>query len=186
MTRVSIIGTAFRKEDANKLTRDLFAEMKDHAQKVISQLRSYYYISKLDLISGGAAGADQLAVSLYLAGLADSLTLYFPAKWNGTEFDESSQDGRTANYYHYQFSSKLVSTPGMNTFVAIRKALNKGARYEEITEGFKARNLLVGDTDILIAYTFGKGGKPKARSGTLHTWNRSTAKKKLHFDLNEF
>ena len=46
-----------------------------------------------DLISGGAAWADHLAVTLYRRGFARSLTLHIPAPWEDGRYKDTGIKG---------------------------------------------------------------------------------------------
>ena len=54
-----------------------------------------------DLVSGGAAVADHLAVRAYLEGQAGELKLFLPARFDGRRFEERRGDrndpGATTN-----------------------------------------------------------------------------------------
>ena len=189
--RIAIIGTAGRKEDGDKLNKELYEKMvKDanwHCQRV-RIIADEDYSSNINtttthLVSGGAAWADHVAVSLYLMDLVNSLTLYFPCGWEPSWFigidGTSSKVAQTANYYHDLFSIKMEAARGKTSRADIQKAIDKGAIYHEVAGGFKSRNLLVGKVDAIIAYTFGEGDVPKD-GGTKHTWDYSTAPIKIH------
>ena len=192
--KISIIGTCGRRDDGPKMTRALYMKMVADARQQIVIIRerlvltpSYQSsednkISDTHLISGGAGWSDHCAISLYLMDLADSLTLYFPCKWTGSNQSvkgKISQTERTMRYYHALFSKKM----GGNTLAGIQKAIDKGAVYHEIEGGFLARNLLVGRTDAVLAYTWGEGDMPKD-GGTAHTWSHSDAPIKIHRPLS--
>ena len=133
------------------------------------------------LISGGAAWSDHLAISLYLANQAQRLTLFIPSLWDQKRcLFYGNNNANTANYYHRLFSEKM----GGNTLNGIQRAIDKGAIIHEIKEGFFARNLLVGQTDILIAFGWEKGEKPQTK-GTLHTWNNSQCTNKIYIYIGE-
>ena len=181
--RIAIIGTAGRKEDGDKLNKEMYEKMIKVVQEQIAILiaENTNGLGPVDLVSGGAAWADHLSVSLYLMDVAESLTLYFPCEWDidRCKYQEniSTYNGvpRTANYYHQLFSNKM----GENTLAGIQKAVDKGAVYYEVEGGFWSRNLSVGKVDAIIAYTFGEGDVPKD-GGTKHTWDYSTAPIKVH------
>jgi hypothetical protein len=80
--RVSIIGTAGRKEDAAKMSALLFENMVRVAREQIALLEA---TDGIDLVSGGAAWADFVAVQLWLDGNCPdvrSLTLHLPCGWD--------------------------------------------------------------------------------------------------------
>lgn len=55
-TRVGIIGSAGRKSDAKKMTKDVFYAMMSKTEQIISQ-RFKLNLGEVRLISGGAAWA---------------------------------------------------------------------------------------------------------------------------------
>jgi hypothetical protein len=182
--KISIIGTAGRKEDGAKMSADLFNRMLLKTQEIIEQNVSNP--KHLTLVSGGAAYADHIAVRLFLERpkeLADHilLHLFLPAPFNtATNKYEGGfkSSGSIANYYHSLFSKKME----YNTMTDITSAIQQGARIE-VFKGFYARNIEVGKTDLLIAFTWGvKGVKA---GGTKHTFTHSTAPKKIHIGLGE-
>ena len=194
--RIAIVGTAGRKEDGPKLSKELYFKMVNDAWSLLIDLQEEHirdkpsgYEYNLDLVSGGAAWSDHCAISLYLMDqVADSLTLYFPCKWDqkdrvfflDNEPKSYHSPSSTANYYHKLFSEKM----GRSSLHGIQRAIDKGAVYHEIKGGFLARNLLVGQVDAIIAYTFGKGSRPKD-GGTSHTWDHSNAPIKIHRPIGE-
>ena len=56
VTTVGIIGSAGRKEDCKKMTKDIFYKMVEKAEKVITE-DFRLDLSKVHLVSGGAAWA---------------------------------------------------------------------------------------------------------------------------------
>lgn len=172
--RVAVIGTAGRKGDADQLSWELYQRMVHATARHVSL--------EDDLQSGGAAYSDHIAVLLYLAGCARSLTLYLPERFDLHRAcfggPEHSGDGSVANYYHRSFSRR-IGVP--NTMENIRDAVTKGAQIV-VVPGFKARNIPVGECDKLVAFTFGRGDRPRD-GGTLHTWEHSTAGTKIHIPI---
>ena len=198
--KIAIVGTAFRKQDAKYLTKELYFKMVRDAktQVGIYCLRTSEYLhlegdnvgqldisvtkQPVELVSGGAAGADHIAVSLYLMNVADSLTLHLPCGWNHDERYFHGSVANTANYYHQQFSKKLGKDP-LQTLDELITTMPAGFSHK-CHNGFKARNLEVGKADVLLAYTFGTGDKPGS-PGTLHTWDNSPAQLKVHRRIQE-
>jgi len=88
--KIAIIGTAGRKEDGAKLSKDVYHKMVADAQHQIAGLIKggmplkyyqaadpkplYAHVSPtpINLVSGGAAWADHIAVSLYLMDHSDA------------------------------------------------------------------------------------------------------------------
>ena len=186
--RISIIGTAGRKQDGQRLNKALFLKMIQTANDIIPQ-----YCPQdrtVELVSGGAAWADHVAVCLYLRGRPlvprpYDLMLHFPAEYLGNEckFEEfpgsKTSPGNVANYYHSLFSRKL----GRKSLFDIRSALFFGAKCTVSPGGFFERNLLVGDCDVLLAFTFSTGNEPQHGTGTHHTWKHSKATTMIHISL---
>ncbi len=143
--------------------------------------------NKIELISGGAAYCDHIAVKLFLKHPNSKLTLHFPCKWNTTniEFfdtkvvDWKTNPGGTANYYHKLFNKKC----NINSFEDINNAIDLGANIIDSYNGFHKRNIIVGICDYMIAFSFASGNEP-SDGGTLFTWNNSKCKNKKYFTIN--
>lgn len=160
-----------------RLSSDIFAKMCDRVAEFVSE--------DDDLQSGGAAWADHVAVMLHLAGIGRKLTLHLPARFDVTSarFEEKPGDldpGSIANYYHDLFAART----GFRPLAAIGLAIRGGAKVT-VSPGFKARNLLVGDCDRLIAFTFGPDRRWPQDGGTRHCWSNSSARTKLHFPIGD-
>ena len=78
------------------------------------------------LVSGGAAWADHVAVTLALDGTVDpaALTLHLPAAFEDGRFDADTRDGGTANHYHRLFYARS----GIDGLAEIAEVLRRGAR----------------------------------------------------------
>ena len=177
--RIGIIGTAGRRDDAPKMSMALYASMR----KRLDELLHCVPVSERDLQSGGAAWADHLAVDVFNDKQAASLTLHFPAPFVWPKF-VGTEEGRTANYYHEKFSDHLLESGSLpQSLDDLAFALEKGAK-STVSGGFHERNLLVGQCDWLIAFTFGEGVVPKD-GGTKHCWDHSPAPKKTHVPLGQ-
>jgi len=180
MFRIGIVGTAGRKSDYEKLSKDVYLKMYDATRCFLKEFCPTK--RSLRLISGGAAWADHLAVALFLANHAEKLTLYLPAEFENGSFREAEDfrsPGNISNYYHRRFTSKL----GMSSFEQIQAAIDKGAEVI-VMDGFFIRNGGIADNvDVLLAFTFGAGETPKADSGTFHTWNICPAEVKIHVPI---
>ena len=178
MTTISIIGTAGRKEDGEKLSKSVYEKMYLAAKKIVHEF------TDPQLVSGGAAWGDHLAVSLFLAKEVKKLTLHFPCEFNSrvSKFAEAGfrSSGGTANYYHRLFSQKMAGNDTA-TLHGIQKALLAGAE-STISTGFLARNKLVAKSDVILAFTFGESG-PKD-GGTKHTWDHARKAKRIHVPIS--
>lgn len=182
---LAIIGTAGRKDDAPKLTKEKYFAAMKVAKSVMESVNAD------TLVSGGAAFIDHIAVRLFNAGLVKNLTLHIPCKWDKKnkrykdtgEFNSTTNPGGTANYYHKKFSEKV----GFNSLEDIAAAIKKKAQVV-VTEGFKERNSKVAEeADVILAMTFGNGAYIKD-GGTADTvrkyFNKEGELKGFHFDLN--
>lgn len=183
--KIAIIGTAGRKPEL--MYSQLWPKMKTHCANLIRTL-SISQGSPLEIVSGGAAWADHLA--LYISSsFSLPLTLHLPAA-----FDEdnccftASKAGATSNYYHRLFSKQC----SINSLRGLSQALE--ICNFTVSKGFYERNLLVGQVDTLIAYTFGTFSSSSvvyktaedsglADGGTAHTWNNSQALYRWHINL---
>ena len=173
--KIGIIGTAGRRDDGGRLTDRVFGLMLNEARRVLANLPRPHLG-----VSGGAAWADHVAVTLFLYSELDHLTLHLPARLMQLGgFDDAHQDGRIANHYHRAFSAEIQH----DTLGDLADAVARGAQ-ATVSDGFLHRNLLVGRCDFLLAFTFGEGATPKD-GGTRHTWDRSSAPRKLHVPLRE-
>lgn len=158
MERITIAGTAGRKDDAALLDRDIYDSMVEKTLETI--LETSKENGTITLVSGGAAYADHIAVKLFLTHPdIFRLKLYLPAPFEKGQFKDTgerdwrSNPGGTINYYHKKFSQKT----GINSFLEIQKAITIGAEVET-HDGFFARNAKMAESEIAICLTFGKDG----------------------------
>ena len=187
---LAIIGTAGRKDDAPKLSSASF----DRMVNAVALICNHYNtpLDEMNLVSGGAAWADHVAVELVLRKIVpySKLTLYIPALFEDMKFIGNA-DASTINYYHQLFSDKV----GRNTLAELDFVRSQGSTFISGSDGFKGRNTLIAQSvsnsnGSLIAFTFGSneslqtpwtarmvapyddakttGLKP---GGTAHTWN---------------
>nr|QBK89778.1 MAG: uncharacterized protein LCPAC101_00610 [Pithovirus LCPAC101] len=190
MISISIIGSAGRNDDADKLNRDIFIKMYNKANDTLNDIIKTKKIQYSDIIlrSGGAAYSDHIAVLLFLKYKKNNikLELHLPCKYivNDTEkiimFVGNNKTASTATKYHDDFNKKC----NLNSFNEIYYALKLGATFFEYN-GFYARNKHVGNSDYLVAFTFGKNNVPK-KGGTKHTWDNSSCKNKIHYSIHNF
>lgn len=186
--KIAIVGSAGRKSDTQHVSRPLYEAMIYDAKATVQQIAMD---ERIDLVSGGAAFADHVAVSLFLMGVANSLTLYLPAPWRTDldfpKYDEKAREGSLSNYYHRQFSLALTRGKSFSaTREGIQKAVTKGAVLNTDHLGYYKRNLQVGKVDALICYHFGGDGTaPRKPSGSRHCWDNSNATIKLYRPLEE-
>lgn len=179
---IGIIGTAFRKHEAKKLNNVIYDKMYNKLCELLKEIQKTNPTKQLHLISGGAAGADHLAVQYYLSenkNLCEP-TFYIPAKWIDKKFDILG-DGSAANYYHETFSKVLYNDK--------RKTLNEldqVAQFFQTGRNFKERNTLIARqaTDYLIAFGFVDDLNKEKFGGTVDTWKKSKAKKKIYIKID--
>jgi hypothetical protein len=173
---IGVIGTAGRdKTRAKHINRDFYLRMYG---RVVTRLEDLAPVSDRTLVSGGAALADHLAVTAFHSGQCQNLVLHLPAPFVSGRFVDSGykSPGGVANYYHRLFSEAV----GFDSLASLDKALRASGCTHTVSEGFHARNLLVGQVDVLLALTWGTGSP--ASGGTRHTWDSSKARK-IHVDL---
>lgn len=167
---LAIIGTAGRGDDAKQLTAAHWRMMTCIAQSVACTL------GVDELVSGGSAWADHLAVSLFLDGHVKRLTLHLPARFVkecplSPAFCPSVSDGRRLNDLHAAFSA----TAGIDSFAQIQRAIERGATVHVNPGGFKARNSdVAAAASSLLAFTFSGNALP-ADGGTADTWRKFEA-----------
>lgn len=156
--RITIAGTAGRKEDSRQLSKEIYTRMCETTLETIVE-NCPKITDKIMLVSGGAAYADHIAILLYLEHPElFELTLYLPAEFQETKFKDTGEfnwktnPGGTSNYYHRRFQS----ITGHKSFEEMQRAISKGAKVN-VSEGFFARNNKMADSEIVIALTFGKG-----------------------------
>lgn len=177
--KIGVIGTAGRNDDLLKLDKDVWKFMKQSLGKLIETTGCNH------IVSGGAAWADHLAVSLFLNN-SDSinLTLHLPCGFSNGKFDSNSSSGKIINYHHENFSKKL----GVDSLSQISTAISMGCKVTFSNDSFYERNSLIADdANILLAFTFGneKFLKP---GGTKDTFEKFLNKKDpgvgFHINLN--
>lgn len=190
---LSIIGTAGRKEDGKIISTLHFEKMCDVSRFTLGEWK------QTELVSGGAAWADHVAVKLYLNGDVKNLVLHLPAEFDVSKKafvplnDHYMDPGNIANYYHGLFFKKTK----INSLDEISQAIKKGAKVV-VTPGMIPRNKKVAqDSDYMIAFTFGDGeiiadyntsstAKESllADGGTAKTWDScKSAQIKRHVNL---
>lgn len=194
--RISVIGTAGRRDDAQRINRELYDAAYADVVDSIKRFGADHGVS------GGAAFADHLIVRAFLDGVVSKLTLYLPANFSGGKFMPNPRirfnPGQTCNTYHQKFSSSC----SLDSLDEIAVAIKNGAEVM-VFEGFHRRNSEVAaNCDWMVAYTFGTGDKADflpsdpgfANSavaglkdgGTAHTWGECwKAQKKRHVNLHK-
>jgi len=180
---VAIIGTAGGK---GRVPNDVFPLMNANLFNKMVNWFKEHYDKNVNLVSGGAAWSDHVAVALFNEGYG-SLSLHLPCPFNidqlkfhdNGEMSWETNPGRLANDLHILFNKQI----GRNSFEELALAISNGA-HVEIHSGFHARNNAM-KSDVLVAYSFSTTGIPESK-GTLYTWNKSKALKKICVSLYEF
>lgn len=205
---LGIIGTAGRRDDRARLSRDHYERMVSAALKLIEYMQ--WDPQNLTLVSGGAAWADHVAVDLVLRKIvpARNLKLYLPCDIQYDQFvtttPENQNTVNTLTYYHQEFSKVI----GRNSIVEVYDTYKQGALVNFDDRGFKSRNtsvsLAVGTQGHLLAFTFGSSESQQpdwtvrlfdpssdARTsglkpgGTADTWNKTPSVKKYHCRIGD-
>ncbi|MHA2064002.1 MAG: hypothetical protein ACXABY_06445 [Candidatus Thorarchaeota archaeon] len=177
---LGVIGCAGRKEDTDKMNKDIYKWMFMDVKFRIAKLLQDH--NKLHLHSGGAAWSDHLVVSLMKSGVGDKATLHLPTTFmmQYKQYYGGGRTGKTANYYHSCFSEKM----GEDTLASLAYFITDPRVHVIEYKGFLPRNIGIAEaSDALIAHTWHHGTKPKPKSGTLHTWNHCKANVKIHVPL---
>ncbi len=194
--KVGIIGTAGRKEDADKLAPnglEMFQMMCETADSIIMDMLKLRH-ADTHLISGGAAWADAVAPRLFKEGCCGALTLALPCEFDLKKHrfvDDGSVDwrknpGGTSNYYHRLFREKT----SINGLEEIAGAIEHNATVI-VGKGLFDRNNIVAQADAMIAFTFGRGvelkdgGTKRTMNTYLNRFDKGRAKA-FHVDLNIF
>jgi hypothetical protein len=190
---IAIAGTAGRRDDGAKLSRELYDAMEEATGRLVQEVAQGRPIT---LVSGGAAYADHLAVRLFLKGLGQKLVLHLPCPWDVNThalrdtkvFDWKSNPGGTANALHRKFEQK-TNVFSMRELAA---AIANPQCETTVSAGFHARNALMAKSEVLVALTFGEGAEVKdgGTANTCQTYLSRIAKEgkpdlSWHIDLNQ-
>jgi len=189
----AIIGTAGRGDDAKKLNKHYYDAMCVVAEELLSQFAANNY-PVTHVVSGGAAWADHVAVTLFLNKKVKNLRLYLPCEWDNGSFQDNGVDdnyknpGRTLNKYHNAFNRRIH----IHSLSQIQIAKGNGAELLPCRGGFFGRNAMVAKSDLLLAMTFGDKQKVKdgGTANTVKAYLERVRKgelydKSFHFDLND-
>jgi hypothetical protein len=188
---LGVIGSAGRQQPIEPLH---WKRMREGAEALLGSLADEGRIVSA-LVSGGAAGADQMAVRLFLdpaAGRGLALQLELAAEWdrNKTQYVETqgrdwlTNPGRTLNRHHRNFQ---VSS-GEASLEDLEAALRRGdCEWRVDAGGLLGRNRRIAErADVLLAMTFGLG-REVAQGGTADTCRKYLRLGKTeiyHLDLN--
>lgn len=190
--KISIIGTAGRNEDSNKMSKVLFTTVMNHVKHFIINILHLNF-NNIILVSGGSAWIDHVAVRLYLENIFSDdnnkfagLQLHLPCpiikdiNTNKYIFSPNSTAGTMLNSLHSNFCNKMGSNFHSIEDIISVQALN--AVIISNYNGFLDRNKAVSKSEYIIAYTFNNSNIPK-EGGTKHTWDLSKSNHKYHFSL---
>lgn len=172
-TSIAVIGFSGRRVAGQLLTRELYDSMVGRIERYVTDLLRLDW-QNVRLVSGGAAWADHIAVTLFAAHPEAQLVLYMPCSFD-VEHARFSMNG--VNVLHKDFTDAV----GFSSLQQLSDAQARGATFDTSSAGFLERNVLVAAAaDHLVALTWSRGDQPEARSGTLHTWNRFKRMNKKH------
>lgn len=181
--RISIIGTSGRGHNSELMDKNLYLSMLQKVSNIVDSLGIGNEC--VDLISGGAAWADHLVISLMIMNRQNtisenykSVTLYLPCDWRDGKHDDNCCTGKTANNLHKKFSNII----NINSLDQIEWCKNNGGIIDSSNKGFKNRNTVVAKCDILIAFTWFEGNKPLS-GGSCDTWNKAKNANRIHIPL---
>jgi hypothetical protein len=187
---LAVIGTAGRGADADRLNRERYDFMVRGAKGMIAALEKAGRPVE-GLVSGGAAYADHVAVTLFLEGVVPRLTLHLPCPFAssadgfedlGAHLDWKTNPGRVANLYHRKFTERT----GISSLAEIAAAIERGAEVNS-GGGMFGRNGRVARAGAALALTFGVG-RVLNDGGTAHTMKaylkHANPDLSAHLDLN--
>jgi hypothetical protein len=181
---LGVIGTAGRKE---RMTKEHFVFMVERTKKAIAAIKEATGAEAVRLVSGGAAWSDHVAVSLFIKGDVQAVSLHLGAQFetDGFTVKQANDAGDLLNKYHRQFS--LAMTGGKSAGHSLSTIGNLVNQYYqdprderiqftfqngEIKGLFDRNTLIAKDSDFLIAFTFGEKGPI---GGTKDTYDKYLA-----------
>lgn len=186
MARVAIIGFAGGHCTA-PLSAALYERMVARAEAIIRDDFGLD-IAAIELVSGGAAWSDHVAVTLFLRHAPPALTLHVPCEWdattgrfvnNGRGNDWRANPAQYANKLHASFAT----TTALQPWTDLLDAVARGATVHT-HRGFHARNTAVAAAAThMIAFSEADGARPTS-GGTRDTWDKCRAAHKVHVSLS--
>lgn len=192
---VGVVGTAGRGKDVEFLTAVAFAKMCAHFKSLIhdqeQQLPPEYHWNMC--ISGGAAGADAIALVAMNEGWIRSLTLVVPGHFdvekkvfvstvNGKKI-AYDRDVQTANYYYSEFKKRTDIDLGKLMADVVKLP---GVKVESYYNFYQRNMEIARRARVLVAYTFGQD--EPGSSGTMSTWKahqREGNGVRRHYNIKE-
>ena len=172
---VGFAGATLLETQRQQLSAELYAQMVASARRYINETLQLRW-DQVTLVSGGAAWADHVAVTLFLAHPEARLVLQLPCHFVATlkQFAASSPRERarrtvaTVVGLHRSFSACL----GCDSVGQLSQAVAVGAKVCVWPAGFLRRNSAVADlSQRLLAFTWAPGGAPRS-GGTHDTWQK--------------
>eukprot|EP00301_Raphidiophrys_heterophryoidea_P017238 c2708_g1_i1.p1 GENE.c2708_g1_i1~~c2708_g1_i1.p1 ORF type:complete len:199 (+),score=43.31 c2708_g1_i1:44-640(+) len=186
---VSVIGTSGSNnkfQPTLTLSLEVFKAMEQRTKEVLKA--NNLNPSDVCLVSGGAAWADHVAVSLFLGGGFRGLILHLPTNFEKAkcQYEDNGHShwaknpGKLTNQRHMTFSRAI----GKISLQQIALAMDQGA-IVKIHNGFREGDTAISKCDLLIAYSWAEGAAPGG-GGTLDTWKKCTLPpaKKVYFSLD--
>lgn len=173
---LGVIGTAGR-DKTKPMTRQLYTAMCAHLWGLIDA-----YGEPINLVSGGAAWADHVAITVWLEMKSSAhpnigeLTLHLPAPRDYvTHQYMPSKCGDVSNHYHRRFSKVMYRDmqADITQVMAMHGSHFTIAPASAGMGSFFARNTdIAKQSDFLLAFTWGESDAQPADGGTLDTWNK--------------
>lgn len=170
--RIAIVGFAggHLPADAPVLTAAHFRAMVQRAEQIIGELVGPSW-DGVQLVSGGAAWADHVAVRLHLDRPETKLMVWAPCfmRQDGRFYGKTGP-GSLTNRLHEQFSRAT----GVDSFADLSRVRNS---VDMRSAGFHDRNERIADScDHMIAFSWAPGEAP-TEGGTRHVWSLCRARK---------
>ena len=135
-------------------------------------------IARIQLVAGGAAFVDHVAISLFTAQYVNYLDLALPAKFIGNKY-YNSKCGQGSNRYHELFSQQCQIDSLQQLGTVLQQPQCTYSEYNNFTN----RNRVVSNSEYLIAGSWGS----HPTGGTLQTYNmyyQRTKVKPYYINLN--
>lgn len=182
---LAIIGTAGRDQATmSKATKQSIEAMVAAAAKYLKE--EELEDKNVEIVSGGAAVADHVAVLLYLRGYVKRLRLCLPSLWDSAkrQYKESgllTVAGRRSNQLHLQFQrvSGISSLDQLHSVVTDK--IHRNNVKIEFYEGFQERNRAIAEyADHLLAFGFDKD----MTAGTAQTYNLCKSPRKMYIVID--
>lgn len=180
--KLAIIGSAGRTpEERRRLTSPLLPTI--WCSAIGAYLREKKIPrSRVHLVSGGSAFADQVAVQLYLDWntpgdpLGDApfagLTLHLPVPFDLDSQRFAGDRGTAAQLNNLHENQQRLQ--GTQSLQELARVMRKPGVTVVVHDGFLARDRAIArEADILIAFSGNDGIAPKEGSGTEYTWRHT-------------